>query len=65
MAPRVNYKLKAFIREQFGLQMNFATRVSLTEMQVSKIVCGRRQPTADEQQRIAEALDVEVETLFP
>lgn len=60
-----NWNLKALIRQKHGLQLLFADRVHLTEMRLSKIVCGRRQPTPDERRRIAEALGVEEAEVFP
>ena len=45
-------------------QYVLAARTGLSETRVSRLVCGRSQPTADERRRLAEALGIEEAMLF-
>ena len=59
-----NWNLKALIRQKHGLQLLFADRIEMTEMRLSKIICRRRVPTANERERIAKALGVPEGEIF-
>ena len=61
----MNVKLKSKIFEKFRYQADFAQSVKLREDRLSKIIHGRREVKEAEMKRIAKALKVKVDELFP
>jgi hypothetical protein len=63
----MNLKLVLAIKASpFRTQVRTAQAIEgITEHRLSRIINGWTKPTADEQQRIADALDVDVEEIFP
>jgi len=61
----MNVKLKSKIFEKFRYQADFAQSAGLREDRLSKIIHGRREAKEDEMKRIAKALRVKVNELFP
>jgi len=58
-------KLKLLLLEQREPQYSVAVKVGLSESQFSRIVRGRRAASSEERTRIARALGVSEESLFP
>jgi transcriptional regulator with XRE-family HTH domain len=60
----MNEKLKLYLSQTGRRQYQIAREVGLTENELSRIVRGRRSPTADERRRLAIALGVAEPELF-
>jgi len=60
----MNAKLKEFLAQTGRRQYQIAREVGLTENELSRIVRGRRPPTADERKRLAQVLGVTEPDLF-
>lgn len=60
----VNWKLKARITERYGTQVDFAQKIGIREVDVSRVVRGRKQLQSFEQQMWAEALDCRPKEIF-
>ena len=61
----MNLVLKFSILQKFGRQADFAQATGLGETILSRIVCGRRQPTDEQKSIIAKKLGVPAGELFP
>jgi transcriptional regulator with XRE-family HTH domain len=59
-----NAKLKEYLARTGRRQYQIAREVGLTENELSRIVRGRRSPTADERRRLALALGVAEPEIF-
>lgn len=57
-------KLRIAIWQKFKHQVDFARATGFTEQKISKIVCGRQEPTAAEKQIICEKLGVRENEIF-
>ncbi len=57
--------VKAQIYLNFGSQKEFASRVGMGELDVSRVVCGRKILIPAEQARWAQVLNVKKDVLFP
>ena len=62
---KVNLVLKFVILQKFGRQADFAQATGLNETLLSKIICGRRLPTAEQKSIIAQKLGVSAGELLP
>lgn len=61
----MNKKLKAQIFLHFGSQRAFAFKMMEEESYVSKVVGGWRTPDSEKKARWAEALECEIDDIFP
>jgi transcriptional regulator with XRE-family HTH domain len=60
----MNTKLKMAILESGFLAYEIAHQAGISETRMSRIVCGRRKASPEEQQRIAKALKRPINGLF-
>jgi transcriptional regulator with XRE-family HTH domain len=58
-------RLKLAIISAHARQYEVAQRAQMTETRLSRLVTGREQATADERKRLADALGVPENVLFP
>jgi len=60
----MNKRLKAKVFECFGLQVDFAAAIGVSDSQVSRIIRGRRTLSDEEKSRWAAVLGCNPEDLF-
>ena len=60
----MNFVLKFAVIKSGKNQIEIARQARIAESKLSKVVNGHVQPTVQEQKRIAEALNLELEDLF-
>jgi len=60
-----NLKLKSMILEKFRYQSDFAQAVGISEDRLSRLIRGRKRPNETDKLRIAKALEVRPEEIFP
>lgn len=58
-------QLKRHLIEKSERQYELAQRTGLTETRLSRIACGRAEPTKDERAKLAGALGVAERDIFP
>lgn len=64
MTRRINVRLKIAIIKSGLSQNDIADRLHMSVFRLSRIVCGRQAPTADEEDRLAEVLGTSRRALF-
>jgi plasmid maintenance system antidote protein VapI len=57
--------LKSLVFRRFRFQVDLAEAAGVREERLSRIIRGRVQPTADEKLRIAKALEVAPDEIWP